>query len=100
MELNEDGINAKSEWVIESWTSFDIRLDGSTPFPGTRTFGGALKNSWDDPATYHSQIAGWIDDRQVKYGNPFIIFFYKAYKAKKTKRVLIGEPKRKRKETK
>ncbi|CAL8109862.1 unnamed protein product [Orchesella dallaii] len=67
LELNEDGISAKSEWVIESWTSFDIRLDGSTPFDGAKSFGGLLKQSWDDPQTFYSQISGWIDEQQAGY---------------------------------
>jgi hypothetical protein len=65
LEMNEDSINAKCEWVVISWVNYDIRFDGSSPFEEARKVGFILKNSWDDEVTYHSQAAGWVNDQQV-----------------------------------
>lgn len=65
LEANEDSVNAKCEWNVVSWTNYDIRLDGNSPVEVATKFGFIIKNSWEDEATYQSQVMGWVNEQQV-----------------------------------
>jgi len=74
--MNEDTIDAKSEWAVVSWTNFDIRFNANSPFEDLAKIGFVLRNSWDDEVTYHSQCLGWVNDQQVSLLDPILFNFY------------------------
>ena len=65
VELNDDGIGLKCDWVVESIAEFDVRLEGTTPFDNLQKFGFLVKNSFDDDAAYHSQVTLYSNANQV-----------------------------------
>ena len=73
MEVNDKGFGLKCDWVVESFATFDIRLEGTIPIPSLQRVGFLLKNSFEDDAAYHSQVSFYSDEKQVSHSVVFAL---------------------------